>query len=200
MYYTYTLNFFNDSDSAGGFCIFNRGAGDMSLAWLVRSANPYTMIPISWESAVYFFWAKTGKLKPGITFNAGEALVTGTKENNKVTLTKQGGSYKFINQTASDFNNYLTVEADEAIVFNEVSVGIGMSGSCMYASQIPPKESISFSLPSKYMVTFGDIEQGEVMKNSEMFDPLMIEFPQGVFSLNVTLNNDKTWTISQVLD
>lgn len=107
---TYTINFDNNTDSPGNFCIFRRDPNSPNhdgfvLAWLVQFANPHSKLPISWNI-------------PG----------------------------------------------------------------------------------SEYWVTFGDFQQGQVIDPGEFINPVKIDFPDGIFTMNVTLNMDNTWTITQGQD
>jgi hypothetical protein len=202
---TYTINFVNNSSSAGSFCVFQQNPnspnqGVFSLAWLAKSAAPHSKIPISWNTDLYFFWAKTGELKPGIIFNAGEALLTDMRENNAVTVTKHDGNYKFTDQKNWHQQGILSVTSDNTTAINQASVGIGMSGSGTFAVQAQPWMTFLFSPNSEYWVTFGNIQQGQVLNSSETSNAVQIVFPHGIFSMNVTLNMDNTWTVTQGLD
>jgi len=199
---TYTINFDNNTDSPGNFCIFQRNQNSPNhdgfvLAWLVQFANPHSKLPISWNTDFYFFWAQTGTLTPGVIFNAGEALQTSMTENNAVTLTKQDGNYKFAGQKNWHQQGMLSVTADNTTAINQASVGIGMSGAGTFAVQAQPNMTFLFSPGSEYWVTFGDFQQGQVMDPTQFINPVKIDFPYGIFTMNVTLNMDNTWTITQ---
>lgn len=202
---TYTINFLNNSSSPGNFCIFqqnpnNPPPGSFPLAWLVQSANPHARVPISWNTDFYFFWAKTGQLMPGVIFNAGEAFLTSLAENNAITLTKQDNNYKFIDQKSGYQQGVLSVSTDTTTAFNQASIGIGMSGSGTLAVQAQPNMTFSFSPIQGYWITFGEFKQGQVLNQSEIPNAVQIVFPHGIFSMNATMNEDGTWTVTQGLD
>jgi len=202
---TYTINFLNNSDSTGNFCIFQQkpnGPNEESfaLAWLVKPAIPNTKVPISWNTDLYFFWAKTGELKPGVIFNAGDALRTNLTENNAVTLIKQDHNYKFTDQKTWHQKGILNISTDDTTAFNQASIGVGMSGSATIAAQAQTSRNFSFSLSFKYWITFSDVQQGQVLDQSDIPDAVQIIFPDGIFSMNATLNQDNTWTVTQGMD
>lgn len=202
---TFTLNFLNNSDTPGSFCICQHNPSLLNpstfpLAWLVKSGNPQTKVPISWNTDFYFFWAKTGELAPGVIFNAGEAFLTSFTENNAVTLTKRDGNYKFINQRDWYQPGVLNVTTDTSTAFKQASIGIGMSGSGTVAVQAQPNMSFSFSPMPQNWVIFGDFQQGQVLDPSKINNAVQILFPYGIFSMNVTLNMDNSWTITQGAD
>ena len=202
---TYTINFDNNSNSSGNFCIFQRDPNSLNhgvfvLAWLVQFVNAHSKLPISWNTDVYFFWAKTGTLAPGVIFNAGEALQTSMTENNAVTLTKEDGNYKFAGQKNWHQQGMLSVTSDNTTAINQASVGIGMSGAGTFAVQAQPNMTFLFSPGAEYWVTFGDFQQGQVMDPTEFINSVKIVFPYGIFTMNVTLNMDNTWIISQGQD
>ena len=100
---TFTINFVNNSDSSGSFCVFQQNHNSPNpdvfpLAWRVENAGPHSQLAISWNMDLYFFWGKTGPLKPGVIFYAGENSPTSLAENNDITLTKEDGNYKFVNK------------------------------------------------------------------------------------------------------
>ncbi|WP_448697870.1 hypothetical protein ACFGVR_13765 [Mucilaginibacter sp. AW1-3] len=202
---TYTINFVNNSTSPGNFCVFQKKPDSpnpdvFSLAWLARHADPNSKVPISWNTDYYFFWAKTGALKPGLIFNAGEALKTSMTESNAVTVTKDDGNYKFREQKNWHQQGMLSITSDNTTAINQASVGIGMSGSGTFAVQAQPNMTFLFSPKSEYWITFGNINQGQVLNQSEIDNEVQIVFPHGIFSMNATLNKDNTWTITQGLD
>jgi hypothetical protein len=201
---TYTINFVNNSGISGSFCVYQQTPYSQNpdvfpLAWLAQFSDPNTKpkVSIGWNTQLYFVWAKTGKLKPGIIFNAGEALMTGIYENNAVTLTKSNGNYLFINQTNGNSRDRLEITPDQYTAVNQASVGIGMSGSGTFAVQTQPRKTFSFDTRAEYWITFGDLKQGQVLDPPFIINPERIEFPHGIYSMNVTYNWDYTWTIEQ---
>ncbi len=202
---TFTINFANNTNAAGNFCIFQRNPSlqspnDFTLAWRVEHAGPHTKLPISWNTEFYFFWAKPGTLMPGVIFNAGEAIPTSLTENNAITLTKLDGNYKFIGQKNGNQQGVLSVVCDNTMPLNQASVGIGMSGAGTFAVQAQPNMNFVFSPNTQYWIAFGDFQQGQVLDTAGIDNPVQIVFPNAIFSMNATLNADRTWTITQGMD
>ncbi len=137
---------------------------------------------------------------PGVAFNAGEAIPTSPTENNEITLTKQDGNYKFINQQNFYEQGTFSITSDMYTAINQASVGIGMSGAGTFAVQAQPNMTFRFTPHPEYWITFGEVEQGQVLHPSEISKAVQVEFPYGIFSMNVTLNADKSWTVTPGLD
>lgn len=137
---------------------------------------------------------------PGVIFNAGDALRTSLTENNAVTVTKQDGNYRFVDQRNGYQQGTLNVMSDNTTAFHQASVGIGMSGSGTFAVQAQPNMTFSFSPRPEYWIMFGEFKQGQVMDQSQMHNAAQIVFPYGIFSMNATLNMDNTWTVTQGMD
>lgn len=201
---TFTINFVNNSNSSGSFCVFQQNHNSPNpnvfpLAWRVERAGPHSQLAISWNTDLYFFWGKTGALKPGVIFNAGENSPASINENNEITLTKEDGNYKFINRRSGYRQDSLSIIADNTTAINQASVGIGLSGAVAYAVQAQPNMHFLFSPRFDYWITFADVQQGQVLDPSEI-NAVKIDFPYGIFSMNAMLNPDNTWTITQGLD
>jgi len=201
---TFTINFVNNSSSPGDFCIFqqnpnSQGSRVFSLAWRVERAAPRTQLAISWNIDPYFFWAKTGELERGVVFNAGGNARTSMTEDNEITLTKRDRDYIFKDQKNWYQQGALSIQTDGTTVPGQASVGIGWSGAVAYAVQAQPMMRYVFSPRFDYWVAFGSFQQGEVLNPSEL-GAVKVEFPQGIFSMNATLNADNSWTIKRGLD
>ncbi|TWJ02381.1 hypothetical protein JN11_01353 [Mucilaginibacter frigoritolerans] len=202
---TYTIHFFNNSTVAGSFSVFQKmpdqaGPNVFSLAWLAKFTNPNTRLSFSWTLDHCFTWAETGQLVPGITFEASEVLPATLNENNTVTLTKSDGAHQFINQTSEGQPGSLTITADNTIPPNQTSVGVGMSGSGTFAVQAAPNMNFVFTPHPQYWVAFGNFHQGQALQTSEITNTAQVVFPPNIYAMNVTLNRDNTWTITQVND
>lgn len=200
---TYTINFFNNSGSAGSFCTFQQlpdasNPNMLTLAWLAKFANPQTRLSISWTTDYCFIWDETGQLVPGVPFNASEVLPASLNDNNAVTLTKSDGAYQFIKQTTGFRPGTLLITTDVTVPINEASVGIGMSGAGTFAVQAAPNMNYIFTPHPQYWVAFGNFQQGQALEASEISNTAQVVFPPSIFAMNVTLNVDNTWTITPV--
>lgn len=201
---TFTINFANNSSSAGFFCVFQQSHNSPNpqvfpLAWRVEPAAPNSKLAISWNTDLYFFWAKTGELRPGVTFYAGQNARTNLTDQNEITLTKVDRDYQFTNQRNAYQQGILIITADATTVPNQASVGIGLSGAVAYAVQAQPNMQFHFAPRLEYWVAFGEFKQGEVLDPSGI-TPVKIDFPYGIFSMNATFNPDNTWTITPGMD
>lgn len=202
---TFTINFINNSGSSGNCCVFqqnhnSQGGGVFPLAWLAQRSSPQARVSISWNTEYYFFWAKTGALMPGVIFNAGQAIGTDLSNGNAITLTKRDNNYLFIDQRPGNQQGTLSVTADGNMASNQASIGIGMSGSATVAMQAMPNMNYMFTPRPEYWVTFGQLQQGQVLDSGRINDAARIEFPYGIFSMNATRNADNSWTITQGRD
>lgn len=203
---TFTINFTNNTNISGDFCIFQRSPdyhlihGLFPLAWRVQAAAPNTTVPISWNTDLFFFWAKTGPLQPGMMFHAGQAFRTDLTRGNSVTLTKRDGNYSFMNQRDWHQQGRLNVMTDATMAHHQASIGYGMSGASAFAVQAQPNMNFVFEPRAEYWVTFGNIQQGQVLDPEIITSTVKVEFPHGIFSMNVTLNPNHTWTVTQGMD
>ncbi len=202
---TFTINFVNNSSSSGSFCVFQQNHNSPNpdvfpLAWRVEYAAPHTQLAISWNTDLYFFWAKTGELRPGVIFYPGENAPTDLTGRNQITLIKEERDYKFANQQDWHQQGSLCIISANTTAIRQASVGIGMSGVPTLAVQAQPNMNFVFTPRFEYWITFGDLKQGQVLDPSEINSPVKIDFPYGIFSMNATLNADNTWTITQGMD
>lgn len=202
---TYTINFFNNSSLEGSFCVFQQTPEDIgpnvfALAWFAKLTNPGTRLSFSWDLDYCFIWDETGVLVPGITFEASQVLAGGLTENNMVTLTKGDGAYEFVHQTTGGQPGSLAVNNDATIPVGEASVGIGMSGSGTFAVQAQPNITYVFTPHPQYWVAFGNFQQGQALDSSEINNPVQLMFPPNTYDLDVTLNADNSWTVTQAAD
>lgn len=81
----FTINFANNSNSEGRFCLFQRKhncdyEAVSPLAWLVRNAVSHSVASVSWNTDFHFFHSATSQLGPGVHVKADEKL--------KASLTK----------------------------------------------------------------------------------------------------------------
>lgn len=202
---TFTINFTNNSSSSGDFCVFQQihnspNQDVFPLAWRVERAAPQTRLAISWNTDLYFFWAKTGELLPGVVFYPGENAPTDLTRGNEITLTKKDRDYQFVDQRDSYQQGSLRIMSDANTAIRNASVGYGMSGVPQFAVQAQPNMIFQFTPRFEFWVTFGNLTQGQVLDPDQINTPVQIDFPHGIFSMNATFNPDNTWTIAPGLD
>ncbi len=198
----HTLTFRNDSNESGSVCIYqyNRDVGSyqiMPLAWFAKYTYPNTQIRFTWSQAYSFCWAMTGQLRPGVLFRSSQTANADLSSYNQITLEGSGGYYSFTNQTSGPYPGRLFIRLGGGIQMDEISVGIGMSGSPIYAMQAMPNWTVAFDPSSpKYWITFGNYRLGEVLDHNSVTNRAEIVFPEGVYSMTAVLRPDLTWVIS----
>ncbi|MBT3257940.1 MAG: hypothetical protein HN366_16010 [Deltaproteobacteria bacterium] len=197
----YAIEFQNRSEYSGPICIYQTNYqtgsyGIMPVAWFVKKAFPNTNITFTWSKDYSFCWAHTGELLPGILFETAQFANTDLFSSNQITLTGNGSSWEFVNQTYGPQPGRLFISQDSNIGQDLVSVGIGMNSSPIYATQAEPFMMTSFSPDSpKYWITFGNYKPGEVLDADMITNEAQILFPQGIYSMEAVLNPDMTWSI-----
>lgn len=194
----YKVIFRNNSVNFGTVCLYQTeptlNINVMSLAWITQPVHPTTIAELSWNLDYSFVWSETGQLKPGVIFKASQSWNADLKDNNKVTLIHKYGAFTFTDQTRGSAGE-LQIVGDYSIPLFQASVGIGMAGSGILASQAQPNINYFFRMHPKYWITFGTYEQGEVLDTSKITNSARIDFPVNVNIVIATLNQDNTWTI-----
>lgn len=196
---TYSLVFKNNSNNSGYACVYQTDSdisdpNVLSLAWLAKSSYPATMVRFQWSLDYCFVWSETGRLVPGVQFNAAQRWDADLSTRNQVTLANNGGAFTFQNQQAGPRQGTLTIRQDGAIPLGQASVGIGMAGAGTFVRQAQPNMMISFTPHPRYWIAFGDFQAGEVLDVGEISNPYEIAFPAGVTSMTAILNADNTWS------
>lgn len=196
----YNLVFHNDSSQFGNLCVYqtNPDITDpnvMSLAWFAKKAYPTTRMSFTWDTSYHFVWDETGVLRPGVIFDASQSWEADPKASNQVTFSYENGAYTFRDLGRGPRPNSLYIAEDITIPPNQASVGIGMSGSGTFVVQAQPNMNLMFAPHPKYWVTFGNYQQGQVLDITEITNKSEVLFPNGVYTMEVTLNGDNTFTV-----
>ena len=206
----YTLRVINNSSNLVDMCTYQKDPdigvpNVMSLAWFAKPAHPTTTVVFRWTVDYSFVWSETGKLIPGVFFDASQvwpadpAIVgvsNGTAAGNQIGLTYDKGAYNFkATPTSGAKAGTLYVKEEGAIPLKQASVGIGMSGSGTFVVQSQPNLNLTFTPHPVYYLAAGTFTQGEVLDIGSVTNPTAIKFPAGVFSVTATLNEDNTWSV-----
>ncbi|MFZ5817492.1 MAG: protein rhiA [Bacillota bacterium] len=196
----YSLVFKNASSQFGSLCVYQTNPdisdpGVMSLAWFAKAAHPTTKVVFTWETEYSFVWDETGLLRPGVIFDASQAWPADPQSMNQVTFTYSAGAYTFKDVRRGPRPNSLYINQEITVPANQASVGIGMSGAGTFVVQAQPNMNLIFSPHPKYWVTFGNFIQGQVLDITEISNKAEVLFPNGIYSMDVTLNQDNTWTV-----
>ena len=196
----YSVTFRNETSNFGNVCIYQAnpylGYDVMSLAWFVKPTHPTTEVTFTWDVNYGFIWDETGEIVPGVIFNAAQVWAADLEQNNKVTFSMVNNAYTFSDLSKGSVAGALEIYEDSTIPIYRASVGIAMSGAGIFVKQARPNMNLLFKPNPEYWITFGNFEPGEILNISEITNAQRIEFNPGVFSVNVTLNMDYTWSIT----
>ncbi|MDR3679741.1 MAG: hypothetical protein P4L41_07235 [Flavipsychrobacter sp.] len=199
----YSITFTNNSQMMGTGCVFQQdnniqGYDVFPLAWMTRICAPNMRASFSWTLDYCFVWAETGRLMPGVVFNSSQILQADLNNQNQVTFDYRNGTYTFSNLHQGGQSGTLTIQEASGIPMSgSASIGIGMSGTATFAAQAMPNMNQQFRPAPTYWMAFGQFTTGQVLDIHSMGNIVGISFPAGVYSMNVTLNPDNTWTISR---
>lgn len=195
----YTLRFINNSTMSGNACVYqtdpNIGPNVMSLAWFSKAAHPTTKLTFRWTIDYSFTWAETGQLIPGVFYDATQNWPADLQNTNQVTFSRIGGAYTFKDQVKGAIPGTLYIMEDSTIPSKMASVGVGMSGNGTFAVQAQPNITAMFTPHPQYWITFGMMEEGEVLDIAQITQKANIEFPPGIFSMTAILKADNTWDV-----
>ncbi|WP_392530697.1 hypothetical protein [Nostoc sp. C117] len=200
----YTLKCVNQSGRNWVFYVYQKlpdiTSEIFSLAWF---ASPYKIKPndyikFTWYINYNFVWSDTGKLQPGIIFEAGGAQDANLDTQNSTTFGYENGAPGLSTPTGDSSNKGTLVITDlDNIPDNKFSVGIGMSGYGTYVTQAGPNLNHLFTPTPYYWVAAGDeMEVGKVLKIDTVTRTAEIEYPKNVYDIIATLGADYTWSMS----
>lgn len=193
---TYSISVLNNSGQNASFCLYQESNNpqDKSVAWLTQRAMPNQTIQFHWNLEYSFVQGETGYLVPGVVFRSDQSVPTGLDKDNMITLTDEFGRSTFKDQR-NGITNMLTIQCDATIQPNRVAAGIGIAGAPILVTQAIANLDLNFTPQSKYRLTFGNFNQGDVLDAGQIFDYAMIDFQSGIVNYKVTYNPDRTWTV-----
>ncbi len=195
----YQINFINNSTNAGNFMVFQQdpnlnGPDIASLAWITKFLHPNTNGSFNWKLGFDFVWMENKSLASGITSVTSQCIPADLVTNNTIMLTYDG-AYNFTAQPPATTEGSLYITTDQTIPPKQVGVGIGMSGAPTFLVSAEPNFNLTFSPQPDYWIAFGEFEQGQVLNVKELTNSAQVVFPEGINTVNITLNADNTWTI-----
>jgi hypothetical protein len=202
----YSLLVKNSSPNNGSICVYTTSPDTQkvqqdlrSLAWFTKAANPNVQVKFAWELKFSFAWAESHVLVPGVSFEAGEIIDADPADDkaNKAYFDKQNGAYLFgdPSQATSPSEGALAITTSKIIPSNLASVGVGINGKAALAVNATPNYQFTFIPKIKYWLAFGSFREGIVLDiNSMVRNICEIAFPTGVYDLQVTLQEDNTWS------
>ncbi|MFE5484672.1 hypothetical protein [Streptomyces sp. NPDC056527] len=204
----YSLTVVNDSDESWDFFLFQEyvgvgPAGLKPLAWLTKYVAAHNTGNFSWNLGYSFVWAPTGPLAVGGTFTAGQRVAADpfspTQNQIRLGTDAQSGWPKFFHGTATPNpqQGSLYVRQLASVPADTVSIGIGQSGSPVFAVQAQPGKTTQFTPRNgPYVVAAGvSVGAGDVLAPDEIVEQAVIPF-DGTFAMQATFNEDHTWTVT----
>jgi hypothetical protein len=198
---TCSLVFQNKSTNSGSAVVYQTDPDgnpqNLSLAWFSKNSRPNTNVVFEWKTDYSFVWSETGRLVPGVVFQAAQNWPADPASSNAVTFTHQYGNFSFMNQTQGPQPGSLYIRQDSALPMNQAAVGIGMSGAGTFVNQARPNMNLTFTPNPQYWIAFGDYQQGQVLDTGAIDNAARIQFPAGVSSMTATLTPDNRWTIQR---
>ncbi len=203
----YTLTVVNDSTLNGSVCVYQKDPEQgkyenlYSLAWFSKFCHPGTQLKFKWSIDYSFVWSETGILKPGVSFEASQALPADPQNpaKNAIGFIKAGGAYEFANPTRPGIPGQLQIQTDATIPCNDVAIGIGMSGQPTFAIGGTPNFTYSFIPHPEYWIAFGKFEEGEVIDLNQVSTTAQVVFPVNVYAQTLVFNKDNTWSKAKTL-
>ena len=195
----YTLTLENKSQNSGNMCVYQTypeaGINLLSLAWFSKPCNPGTRLKVRWDIQYAFVWSETGRLAPGVEFDASQVVNCDPSNiNNNATLfTKEFGAYNFRDAPKPAPAGCLGIYTDGLVPHGLASIGIAMSDRPAVACQATLNYTFPFTPHPRYWVAFGNFVPSEVIDVNAVTNPVEIIFPPNVFGLAVTLDGKNEW-------
>lgn len=201
---TYSLTCINNSQLNSSFAVFQKPPRMTvpetvyALAWFARPVPPSSRVTFTWTLDYAFVWAETGILQPGVNFAAVQTLAADPYGANLVQLTAGSESaLAFANQSATGETGKLTVQQSGDVPSNAAAVGIGMSGSGIFAIQTAPNITAVFPPQPNYWVIFGNYQTGDVMDLENIAGAVEASYGGGALtSRTATLGPDNLITMT----
>jgi len=172
-----------------------------SLPWF---ASPFKIqvgnqIAFRWQVTYDFVWSASGKLIPGVTFDAGGGQPADPDGNNNTTFSDDPDSGPGLSAPQpGDPSGTLLIKDARTVPNNTFSVGIGMSGTGTHAVQAGTNLTHAFTPTPTYFVAAGSglIQLGTVLSIETITQSAEARFPPAVKNLIATLGQDNTWTVA----
>lgn len=194
----YTLKVKNNSSNATSFCVFMalpeeqaQNSSFYTLAWMVKYAEPNTMIRFSWSDIFNVIWSQPGRhlqsgvicdvrepnflsLSRSIKINAAasQCLNINPPEKGCTTLqyNKKQPTYCFSKLEKSN-NDQITINCDSEVPNSKTTsphiaagIGIGLSGSGLFLVNTQPNLAFMWPVPPfKFYLSFGSVKWGEII-------------------------------------
>ncbi|MFD8075458.1 hypothetical protein ACFV3E_22745 [Streptomyces sp. NPDC059718] len=187
----------------------NGPSGVMPLAWLVRPSPPLPTPtpPFSWNVDYSFVWARTGVLTPGSTFTAMETVAAdpGNPSASQIQFGADNGNpgFRAGPATGAPLLGSLYIKELSTVPADTASVGIGQSGSPVFAVQAQPDKTLRFTPgENQYWLAAGPADpfkpppflRGQVLDLEAITSHVEIPY-DGTRVMQAVLNPGLTWTV-----
>lgn len=194
----YTLKVKNNSSIATSFCVFmmlseeqTQNSSPHTLAWMVKYAEPNTMVSFSWNDIFNVIWSQPGNhLQLGVVCDVREPDFSSLNQSIKVSVAasqcidvnlpekgcttlqynKKQSSYCFSELKKSNSGQIITKCNSEVPNSKATSpqiaagVGIGLSGSGLFLIETQPNLPFMWPVPPfKFYLSFGSVKWGEII-------------------------------------
>jgi hypothetical protein len=194
----------NNSSQFQDLCVYQKPVdlgvpNAMSLAWLTAPAWPGTTVTFNWSLDYSFVWAQMGSLKPGVTFLAQQTQASDPDDlnANQVMFDYRNGAFNFVpgNASGSPQLGSLYIRELSTVPIGTATVGIGMSGSGVFAVPAEPNMNLVFTPHPAYWITAGTFEQGQVVDIEQITNEAEVDF-DATFDMTAVLAKNNTWQVS----
>lgn len=199
----YTVTCINNSQLNGSFTIFQKPpkitapAVVYPLAWLARPTAPGSQVTFTWSTDYNFVWAETGDIASEIHFRASQVIPADPNGQNFVQLTRDSfGATVFSGQNTTGNIGSLTIRQLSNIVFGRTAVGIGMSGSAIYAILSAPNITAVFTPIPNYWIIFGNYETGDMINPADIGGAVELLYVSSLTARTAVLNLDNLITVT----
>ncbi|MFD9034162.1 hypothetical protein ACFVZW_23915 [Streptomyces sp. NPDC059567] len=204
----YSLTVVNDSNEGWDFFLFQEyvgvaAAGLKPLAWLAKYVAEQNIGHFSWDLGYSFVWAPTGPLVVGGTFTAGERVAADpfslAQNQIRLGMDTQSGWPKFLHgsATTNPQQGSLYIRQLASVPADTISIGIGQSGSPVFAVQAQPSTTTQFTPQNgRYVVAASaSTGLGDVLAPDEIVERAAVPF-DGTFAMQAVFNQNHTWTVT----
>lgn len=200
----YTLRFKNRSNSQHDFLVYQQCIDVntpyvYTLAWFAKPVANGVDVDFTWSINYSFVWSEQGVVKPGITFNARQALAADLTSANLVNFTQSDSAFQFANLTGTGAQGSLTIDCDDTIPKGAATIGVGMSRNGTHVVAAEPNYAAVFTPHPEYWISFGSYVPGQVIDTQTMVNSDQVEFPANVYQMTATLDSGNNWTLAQGL-
>ncbi len=170
-----------------------------SLSWF---ASPYKLSPGSsitfdWSIDYSFVWGNTGTVTPGVNYQAGGIKPCSLTGPNMTTFSTDDNAPQLSDPVIGGQAGSLTINEASNVPNSTFSTGIGMSGQGSFVQQALTNATQVYTPEPKYWIAAATEMQMGVVLAQNISETAEVQFPNAIYTMYATLNEDQTWTVSQ---